>query len=76
MRPIGPDAAAAAVVRGIERRAPRIIAPRRWVPLSLLRGLTNPLLDRRYEHHSKLQAIVRDADRLGPAVPEPARITR
>ena len=63
MRPVGPDFAAAAVVRGIERRAPRIIAPRRWMPLSVLRGLLNPLLDRRTERNAGIQAVVRDADR-------------
>jgi NAD(P)-dependent dehydrogenase (short-subunit alcohol dehydrogenase family) len=70
MRPVGPDFAAAAVVRGIERRAPRIIAPRRWVPLSVLRGLLNPLLDRRTERNAGIQAVVRDADlpRPRPAV--------
>lgn len=70
MRPVGPEAAAAAVVRGIERRAPRIIAPRRWVPLSVLRGLVNPLLDRRAERHPQIQAVVRDADRSKSAVTE------
>ncbi len=46
---IGPDEAAAAVVRGIEERAPRIFAPRWWRYVSALRGILNPLLDRRFE---------------------------
>jgi hypothetical protein len=62
MRPVGPDFAAAAIVRGIERQAPRIIAPRRWVPLSVLRGLLNPLLDRRAERNALIHGVVRDAD--------------
>jgi NAD(P)-dependent dehydrogenase (short-subunit alcohol dehydrogenase family) len=62
IRPVGPDFAAAAVVRGIERRAPRIIAPRSWVPLSVLRGLLNPLFDRRAERNARIQGVVRDAD--------------
>jgi len=64
MKPIGPEVAAAAIVRGIERRAPRIVAPRRWIALSLLRGLVNPLLDRRFARQAELRAVVRDGDRL------------
>jgi NAD(P)-dependent dehydrogenase (short-subunit alcohol dehydrogenase family) len=62
LKPIGPDVAAAAIVRGIARRAPRVIAPRRWHALSLLRGLLNPLLDRRFARHVELRAVVRDGD--------------
>ncbi len=62
LKPVGPDVAAAAVVRGIERRAARTIAPRRWVALSLLRGLLNPLLDRRAERNAAIQRVVADAD--------------
>ncbi|MDA0161343.1 SDR family NAD(P)-dependent oxidoreductase [Solirubrobacter ginsenosidimutans] len=70
--PVGPDDAADAIVRGIERRAPRIFAPRRWVPMSILRGLVNPLLDRRTERNAMIQAIVRDADQIDPCVVAPA----
>jgi NAD(P)-dependent dehydrogenase (short-subunit alcohol dehydrogenase family) len=38
-------AAGEAIVLGIERRRPRIIRPRRWTALSLLRGITGPLED-------------------------------
>ncbi|MDA0167160.1 short-chain dehydrogenase/reductase [Solirubrobacter ginsenosidimutans] len=68
LAPIGPDVAAAAIVRGIERRAPRIVAPRRWIPMSILRGLVNPLLDHRTERNAMIQAIVRDADQVDPDV--------
>ena len=71
VRAIEPEVAAAATVRGVERRAPRIIAPRRWVPVFLLNGLIMPLMDRRFERHAKLQAVVRDADPIGEGVPEP-----
>jgi len=71
MAPIGPEAAAAAIVGGIERRAARIIAPRRWAPLSTLRGLINPLLDRRAGRHAQIQALVRDADRISSIANEP-----
>ena len=69
-RMIGPEGAAAATVRGVERRAPRIIAPRRWVPVFLLNGLIMPLMDRRYERQAKLQALMREADRVESGVPE------
>ena len=48
MKRITPAEAGAAVVRGIEERAPRIFAPKWWRYVSALRGLINPLLDRRY----------------------------
>ncbi len=70
IRTIEPEVAAAATVRGVERRASRIIAPRRWVPVFLLNGLIMPLMDRRYERHAKLQALMREADRVEPGVPE------
>lgn len=64
VRRIGPDVAARAIVRGIQRRAPRTIAPRRWVPVSVMRGLANPLLDRWLARSAGIQAVVRDADRI------------
>jgi NAD(P)-dependent dehydrogenase (short-subunit alcohol dehydrogenase family) len=59
---IQPDEAGAAVVRGIEERAPRIFAPRWWRYVSALRGLINPLLDRRMERGAKVLAAVRDIE--------------
>jgi NAD(P)-dependent dehydrogenase (short-subunit alcohol dehydrogenase family) len=61
-RRLPPSAAGRAVVRGIERRAPRVIRPRWWAVPSVLRGVINPLLDRRMERDSKLQAGVAMAD--------------
>ena len=49
LKRITPAEAGAAVVRGIEERAPRIFAPKWWRYVSALRGLLNPLLDRRAE---------------------------
>ena len=40
-----PRAAGKAIVDGIEKRAPRIIRPRRWAVFSVLRGVLNPLID-------------------------------
>lgn len=58
-RRIPPDEAAAAVVRGIEQRAPRIFAPKWWRYVSALRGIFNPLLDRRLEREAAMIATVR-----------------
>jgi NAD(P)-dependent dehydrogenase (short-subunit alcohol dehydrogenase family) len=61
-RRITPEAAGEALVRGVERRAPRIIAPRWFAGFSALRGLLNPVLDRRLERDEELLEIVRSAD--------------
>jgi NAD(P)-dependent dehydrogenase (short-subunit alcohol dehydrogenase family) len=57
-----PSAAGEAIVSGIERRAPRIIRPRRWVVISVLRGILNPLIDRRLERDATVQAAARELD--------------
>ncbi len=55
-----PSVAGGAIVRGIERRAPRIIRPRRWRTISVLRGIVNPLFDRTAP--AQLRDLVRDFD--------------
>jgi NAD(P)-dependent dehydrogenase (short-subunit alcohol dehydrogenase family) len=62
MKRITPEEAGAAVVKGIEERAPRIFAPRWWRYLSALRGLLNPLLDRRSERDPRIAAAIREAE--------------
>jgi NAD(P)-dependent dehydrogenase (short-subunit alcohol dehydrogenase family) len=62
MKRITPEQAGAAVVRGIEERAPRIFAPSWWRYLSALRGLLNPLLDRRSERDPRIVAAIREAE--------------
>jgi NAD(P)-dependent dehydrogenase (short-subunit alcohol dehydrogenase family) len=68
---IQPDEAAAAVVRGIEERAPRIFAPKWWRYISALRGIVNPLLDRRFDRDAKMietiRAVEAEADEQGAA---------
>jgi NAD(P)-dependent dehydrogenase (short-subunit alcohol dehydrogenase family) len=59
---IGPDEAGAAVVRGIEERAPRIFAPKWWRYVSTLRGILNPLLDRRFERDAAMIATIREVE--------------
>ncbi|HEX3174739.1 MAG TPA: short-chain dehydrogenase/reductase [Solirubrobacterales bacterium] len=70
-RRIQPDEAGAAVVRGIEERAPRIFAPKWWRYVSALRGVLNPLLDRRFERDATMTATIREieaeADEQGAA---------
>jgi NAD(P)-dependent dehydrogenase (short-subunit alcohol dehydrogenase family) len=61
-RRIQPDEAGAAVVRGIEERAPRIFAPKWWRYVSALRGVLNPLLDRRVENDAGLIRTIRDVE--------------
>jgi NAD(P)-dependent dehydrogenase (short-subunit alcohol dehydrogenase family) len=62
-RRITPADAGAAIVRGIERRAPRVIAPRWWTVYSTLRGIINPVFDRRIERDEDAQSVVREGDR-------------
>jgi NAD(P)-dependent dehydrogenase (short-subunit alcohol dehydrogenase family) len=61
-RRISAEAAAAAIIGGIERRSPRVTAPRRWVPLQLLRGLLDPALDRFATVDPRVRRLVAAAD--------------
>jgi NAD(P)-dependent dehydrogenase (short-subunit alcohol dehydrogenase family) len=68
-----PTVAGEAIVSGIERRAPRIVRPRRWVVMSTLRGILNPLIDRQMERDAKIQAAARELDtRAGEEQPTTA----
>jgi NAD(P)-dependent dehydrogenase (short-subunit alcohol dehydrogenase family) len=62
LKRIRPDEAGAAVVRGIEERSPRIFAPKWWRYVSALRGLLNPLLDRRMERNAAATAAVSEVE--------------
>ncbi len=68
---IGPDEAAAATVRGIEERAPRVFAPKWWRYVSALRGILNPILDRRFDKDPQMfetiRAVEAEADEQGAA---------
>jgi hypothetical protein len=59
---ITPDQAGAAVVRGIEERAARIFAPKWWRYVSALRGVLNPLLDRRVESDPAMTRMIREVE--------------
>ncbi len=68
-----PDVAGAAIVSGIERRQPRIIRPRRWTVMSVLRGILNPLSDAQLERDAESQALIRELDaRVGEDQPTTA----
>jgi NAD(P)-dependent dehydrogenase (short-subunit alcohol dehydrogenase family) len=60
-RAISAATAGEALVRGVERRAPRVIAPSWWRVYSALRGILNPLLDARMERDERIQSIIREA---------------
>jgi NAD(P)-dependent dehydrogenase (short-subunit alcohol dehydrogenase family) len=73
LKRLQPQEAGEAIVRGIERRAPRIIRPRRWTGFSMLRGIVNPLLDKQSERDAEMQAIVSEFDaRAGEEQPTTA----
>jgi NAD(P)-dependent dehydrogenase (short-subunit alcohol dehydrogenase family) len=62
LRRLPPSAAGEAIVTGIERRAPRIIAPKWWRVWSVLRGILNPLFDARAERDERFRGAIREAD--------------
>jgi NAD(P)-dependent dehydrogenase (short-subunit alcohol dehydrogenase family) len=59
---IKPEEAAAALVHGIEERAPRVFAPKWWRYASAFRGLLNPVFDRRMERDAKVHAAIRGVE--------------
>jgi NAD(P)-dependent dehydrogenase (short-subunit alcohol dehydrogenase family) len=62
LKRITPTEAAAGLVAGIEERAPRVFVPKWWRYVSALRGIVNPLLDKRMERDEKTRALIRDLD--------------
>lgn len=62
LKRLPPAEAGRAIVAGIERRAPRIIRPRRWAAFSVLRGVLNPFLDRAMVRSEEIQAITGELD--------------
>lgn len=63
---IKPERVARAVADGMEKRAPRIIVPRRWVPLSVGRGLFNAATDAWLERDARVQSLVGEIDKNAP----------
>jgi NAD(P)-dependent dehydrogenase (short-subunit alcohol dehydrogenase family) len=56
---LAPAVAGEAIVHGIEHRRPRIIRPRRWMPISILRGILGPLTDAYVERNPTVQDELR-----------------
>ncbi len=66
LKRLTPDVAGATIVNGIERRAPRMIAPRWWAGWSALRGIVNPMFDRLARRDDQIAEAVREAERNPP----------
>ncbi len=64
-RRISPERAGEAVAAAIEERKARVIAPRWWVPPSVLRGILNPVMDSAGVRSAQVREEVRlaEADR-------------
>jgi NAD(P)-dependent dehydrogenase (short-subunit alcohol dehydrogenase family) len=62
LKRIQPDEAAAALVRGIEARAARTFAPSWWRIPSYLRGILNPILDRRFDRDPRMLQTIREVE--------------
>jgi short-subunit dehydrogenase len=77
LRRIQPEEAGAALVRGIEERAPRTFAPKWWRYVSAFRGILNPILDRRFDRDTEMfetvRAVEAEADEQGAAAVSAAR---
>lgn len=58
-RLVPPERVADAVLRGMARRSPRIVVPRRWWPVFWLRSLLNPVIDRSLEARAGFQRMLR-----------------
>jgi NAD(P)-dependent dehydrogenase (short-subunit alcohol dehydrogenase family) len=59
---IPPQVAGEAIVRGIERRQPHIIRPRRWTAVWLLRGILGPLADAQLARDERAQRLLQAMD--------------
>lgn len=69
LKRITPDHAAAGLVEGIESRAPRVVRPALWRPVSSLRGLLNPALDARFTQDRRILDVLARLDARPTAVP-------
>ena len=59
---VQPEEIATALVAGLATRSASIIAPARWKPLSMLRGIMSPLSDALLERSTKIQRLVRNIE--------------
>jgi short-subunit dehydrogenase len=61
-RRISPAQAGEAVAEAVLRRRARVIAPRYWAALSVLRGVVNPALDLLTARQQRVQDAIRQAE--------------
>jgi NAD(P)-dependent dehydrogenase (short-subunit alcohol dehydrogenase family) len=61
-RRITPAQAGEAIAAAIERRRPRVIAPRYWAALSALRGIVNPAVDLLSARTPRLRAAIKEIE--------------
>jgi NAD(P)-dependent dehydrogenase (short-subunit alcohol dehydrogenase family) len=61
-RRISPAQAGEAVAEAVVRRRARVIAPRYWTTLSVLRGLVNPAFDLLTARQQRVQDVIRQAE--------------
>lgn len=71
LKRLQPEAAATAIVDGLARRAPTVMEPSRWKPVSLLRGVAGPALDSRLIRDPKTQNVLARLDARGGRPPTP-----
>lgn len=69
LKRISPDHAAAGLVDGIESRAPRVVRPALWRPVSSLRGVLNPALDARFTQDRRILDVLARLDARPTAAP-------
>ncbi len=62
-KPISPEAVAFAAASGICNRSARVIVPRCWIPVALLRGLIGPLSDWFIDRSRSIHQLVRQIER-------------
>ena len=59
---LSPETAGTAIAQAIEKRSPRLIRPRRWAVLSVLRGILGPLGDAQMRRDADTQQLMREID--------------
>ncbi|WP_415040206.1 SDR family NAD(P)-dependent oxidoreductase [Alcanivorax sp.] len=59
---VQPEEIATALVAGLTTRSAAIIAPARWKPLSMLRGVMSPLSDALLDRSDKIHRLVRNIE--------------
>ncbi|QIH07569.1 MULTISPECIES: SDR family NAD(P)-dependent oxidoreductase [unclassified Pseudomonas] len=61
-QPVGPEVIGRGVVRGLRKRQPRITAPFRWAPISVMRGVFNVFTDWHVAREPRLQRLLQQLE--------------